>query len=966
MSKDAKIEIIYFKNNTDVALEFGLHGDYSMRLLASSCNEPVAFFHTLKRAIMRSEIIIIVGGYAENEYIPDILSKSIGKSTYTPELIKHNIISDKNYSMPKGAIPLAPNSRLFGGFLIESGPQTIISLIDDKKVRLDVIKEIVVEYIKEHHTVYKNYNDFSNHLPADSTTAQKEIVTDVTDEQPEIIENSDDSDGTDITADQPCEINNDTTDNDAIESNDDVYLADFSTASVNNEQQPSNENKNDDFVEDQNLKIDEIANKYKTDDITTTKNHLLIDNDDFDFNFNNKKTKRHSKKKTVRIISIILILIILFSSCAAVLFLSPPSDTGRSYYSKLNEIYLNHGDNYTQAFNELKKFNSSINGWISIDKTDISYPVTSESILTDFSYKVSHLPNGEKSTYGTVFSTTLISLKEYTGNMVFYGNADKNGAFSTLYNYFDKNYYLEHTNVTTANRYNKTSWEVFSVFKASDCEGFMFDRSAFSGALDYNQYIKAIADNSIYSDNIDLEEHHPIIVLVGIANNDKYVVAAKLSGIDEHKKPSVETNTDPIDPDTEEQPPNKVIIGINDDKDIYVGKDEDDDIVEQEPNFENEIVIPPATTTPPTSSTDTSSFNSVPSEPSVDSVVTDVSSDTSSVPSNIPSENTSSDVSSDIVSSTVTSVPSDQPSSNDTTTDITSSEPSVEPPKPTIEPFYTWDINVSVTYNGQVHSGSATDIVTMMIEAEMGSHYPIEALKAHAVASYNWLLNNGVLKGAAPSVYLKHSPENSVASQAVSAVKGNLLMYGDTVAQTNYSACSAGKTANNQHIWQWNDWKNTAPIPTLQSVDCSIDETVDGFMTTTEYTSDEVKNLIMQKYNIDVTEMPKTEWIVPILYDENNLYCVRVMIAGVEYKGPELRNVLFGLWSRTSNPKGLRSPAYTVSYDSEKDTFTIVCKGWGHGVGMSQYGAREYAKLGWTYEEILTHFFTGTHINKYI
>ena len=110
--------------------------------------------------------------------------------------------------------------------------------------------------------------------------------------------------------------------------------------------------------------------------------------------------------------------------------------------------------------------------------------------------------------------------------------------------------------------------------------------------------------------------------------------------------------------------------------------------------------------------------------------------------------------------------------------------------------------------------------------------------------------------------------------------------------------------------------------------------------------------------------MPKTEWIVPWKYDNNNLYCVRVKIGGVDFQGQHLRTKLFGYYS-SSHAQGLRSSAYTVSYDEASDTFTIVCKGWGHGVGMSQYGARDYANMGWTYKQILTHFFTGTHIENY-
>ena len=51
-----------------------------------------------------------------------------------------------------------------------------------------------------------------------------------------------------------------------------------------------------------------------------------------------------------------------------------------------------------------------------------------------------------------------------------------------------------------------------------------------------------------------------------------------------------------------------------------------------------------------------------------------------------------------------------------------------------------------------------------------------------------------------------------------------------------------------------------------------------------------------------------------------------------------------------------------TSIDLTPDQYTISGKGWGHGLGMSQWGAKMMAELGFTFEEILTHYYTGTHI----
>ena len=59
---------------------------------------------------------------------------------------------------------------------------------------------------------------------------------------------------------------------------------------------------------------------------------------------------------------------------------------------------------------------------------------------------------------------------------------------------------------------------------------------------------------------------------------------------------------------------------------------------------------------------------------------------------------------------------------------------------------------------------------------------------------------------------------------------------------------------------------------------------------------------------------------------------------------------------------GLRSGAYTVTYNAENDTFTFNVKGHGHGVGMSQVGAKGYANQGWDYKKILQHYYKGVVI----
>jgi stage II sporulation protein D len=60
----------------------------------------------------------------------------------------------------------------------------------------------------------------------------------------------------------------------------------------------------------------------------------------------------------------------------------------------------------------------------------------------------------------------------------------------------------------------------------------------------------------------------------------------------------------------------------------------------------------------------------------------------------------------------------------------------------------------------------------------------------------------------------------------------------------------------------------------------------------------------------------------------------------------------------------IRSTSFSVSYDAGSDTFTFTTNGYGHGVGMPQYGAQYYALYGgYTYDQILTHYYSGTEVH---
>lgn len=263
---------------------------------------------------------------------------------------------------------------------------------------------------------------------------------------------------------------------------------------------------------------------------------------------------------------------------------------------------------------------------------------------------------------------------------------------------------------------------------------------------------------------------------------------------------------------------------------------------------------------------------------------------------------------------------------------------------PTLDNIAAGTVTLTVKNGGNVLRGSALDIVASVIEAEMSSSYPLEALKAQAVATYSFLLVRGAAKGTPVVVPMKTA--GARCRQAAKEVLGQCAYYNGQIAQTYYFAISAGYTANCQDVW-------TATLPYLKAVESKPDSSEKGFATQVKLTSAEIKEKFNAKYpdRLNFDSLPKDKWFA-CTYDENNAYCKSILIANIlTLKGDNLCTIL-----------GLRSGAFTIKYDEKTDTFTFNVRGYGHGVGMSQVGAKGYANQGWTYKQILQHYYTGVEI----
>lgn len=249
------------------------------------------------------------------------------------------------------------------------------------------------------------------------------------------------------------------------------------------------------------------------------------------------------------------------------------------------------------------------------------------------------------------------------------------------------------------------------------------------------------------------------------------------------------------------------------------------------------------------------------------------------------------------------------------------------------------------------------------VAAEMPVSWPDEALKAQAVAAHSYALyrrdhstgENGAWFTADPArrqgcltdaVLHSYWGTAYAANYArlcalVDAVQTQVLYYGDAPAGTSYFAMSNGRTEASENVW------GTA-LPYLVPVDSSTDTAADNYEYTLNLSAAQLQLLLSERLGIIADLSQQAQWFgAPVLTSSG--YVDTLPVCGQTVQGTALRKAL-----------GLRSACFTVAYQS--GTFSFTTKGYGHGVGMSQWGAKALAEQGADYRTILAHYYPGTEL----
>ena len=144
-----KVDIVYYVVPTDFELEFNLSGCCRMRLLTSLSHDRKGYVEALARAVSRSKIILACGPIFGEDGLIYMTSKAIGRPLTLINNRDYGIADEQNVRVIEGSLPLVTSSGLFGGVIIESGPQTIIILSENRDVRKNIMQTLIHPYIQE-------------------------------------------------------------------------------------------------------------------------------------------------------------------------------------------------------------------------------------------------------------------------------------------------------------------------------------------------------------------------------------------------------------------------------------------------------------------------------------------------------------------------------------------------------------------------------------------------------------------------------------------------------------------------------------------------------------------------------------------------------------------------------------------------------------------------------------------------
>lgn len=270
--------------------------------------------------------------------------------------------------------------------------------------------------------------------------------------------------------------------------------------------------------------------------------------------------------------------------------------------------------------------------------------------------------------------------------------------------------------------------------------------------------------------------------------------------------------------------------------------------------------------------------------------------------------------------------------------------------------------------SGQVIEVPVRDYIIGAVCAEMPATFDCEALKAQAAAAHTYAERQRLREKASPTPELCGADFSNDTSKyqgyftvnqakqyygeafeqsykkiadAVDEVADFIITYNDEPIISAFHSMSPGMTESAENAW------GTA-VDYLVPVESDADTSAPKYLEETVYQRDVLREKLSSAFGAADLGDNMEEWVKVTGTSESGTV-LTASVGGIIVSGSDIRSAL-----------ALRSPCFTVK--SEGDSMTFTTKGYGHGVGMSQYGANSMALNGSTWEEILAHYYVGCSI----
>ncbi len=284
------------------------------------------------------------------------------------------------------------------------------------------------------------------------------------------------------------------------------------------------------------------------------------------------------------------------------------------------------------------------------------------------------------------------------------------------------------------------------------------------------------------------------------------------------------------------------------------------------------------------------------------------------------------------------------------------------------------------SYRGSLHlvsTGNGFDVrntlpleqyLYSVVPSEMPASWPLDALKSQAVAARTYALVDlkrshrrgyDVAATTASQVYQGVKAEHPRSTQAVIATRGQVVTFKNEPIDAYFHSTSGGKTEFGGDLW--------ANKPYLKPVK-DVDQASPKYIWHTQFSQQQLQQLLQSKLQVNVGELKSLEPATRTRGGRVKTLRIQGTRGVKTVDGAKLRSALH-LNSTFFNVGGINAAGQLIVPDQEQiveipETFEFAGRGWGHGMGMSQWGARQLALDGKGYREILKHYYQGVRVKK--